>query len=180
MKPEKPKIEELKVGETYNFTLLYTGQRINNKFRFESPTGIHYILGLGDMDAVSPVSAPENGTKNTAPAPKYDPCRKFRKGDKVRLREYNGRPPYDYWHKQVIKNFGAKLDTVLEDEITQELQNAVESCENLLSIARQALWSFRDGDPELAWQILGKAVGYGFFDDEYHRNLIRQYIKENY
>lgn len=35
--------EELKAGERYNFTLLYTGQSINNKFRFESPTGIHYL-----------------------------------------------------------------------------------------------------------------------------------------
>lgn len=50
------------------------------------------------------------------PCPKHDPCRRFKKGDIVRLREYNGRKPYDYWHKQVIKNFGAKLDTVLEDE----------------------------------------------------------------
>lgn len=48
--------------------------------------------------------------------PKYDPCRKFRKGDIVRLREYNGRKPYDFWHKQTIKHFGAKLDTVYEDE----------------------------------------------------------------
>ena len=34
---------------------------------------------------------PTNGTKNTEPAPKYDPCRKFRKGDKVRVVEWNGR-----------------------------------------------------------------------------------------
>lgn len=59
----------------------------------------------------------ENGTKNTETAPKYDSNRKFRKGDKVRLREYNGRKPYDFWHKQVIKNYGAELDTVLEDEL---------------------------------------------------------------
>lgn len=30
---------------------------------------------------------PENGTKNTEPSPKYDPCRKFRKGDRVELKE---------------------------------------------------------------------------------------------
>lgn len=61
-------------------------------------------------------ATPQNGTKNTETAPKYDPCRKFRKGDRVRLREYNGRKPYDFWHKQTIKHFGAKLDTVLDDE----------------------------------------------------------------
>jgi hypothetical protein len=33
----------------------------------------------------------ENGTKNTDTAPKYDPNRKFRKGDKVRVVEYKGR-----------------------------------------------------------------------------------------
>lgn len=59
----------------------------------------------------------ENGIKNTENAPKYDPNRLFRKGDIVRLREYNGRKPYDFWHKQVIKNYGAELDTVLEDEL---------------------------------------------------------------
>lgn len=74
--------EELKAGERYNFTLLYTGQSINNKFRFESPTGIHYILGLGDMEAVSPVSAPEN-----------NPCRELRIGDKVRVRKIHGKLP---------------------------------------------------------------------------------------
>lgn len=76
------KEEELKAGERYNFTLLYTGQSINNKFRFESPTGIHYILGLGDMEAVSPVSAP-----------KHNPCRELRIGDKVRVRKIHGKLP---------------------------------------------------------------------------------------
>lgn len=50
-------------------------------------------------------------------SPKYDPCRKFRKGDLVRLKAYNGRKPYDFWHKQTIEHFGAKLDTVLADEL---------------------------------------------------------------
>lgn len=49
--------------------------------------------------------------------PKYDPNRKFRKGDLVRLKAYNGRKPYDFWHKQTIEHFGAKLDTVLADEL---------------------------------------------------------------
>lgn len=82
--------EELKAGERYNFTLLYTGQSINNKFRFESPTGIHYILGLGDMEAVSPVSAPENA-----------PCRLFKKGDIVRVVKYKGRPFSKFWEPYI-------------------------------------------------------------------------------
>lgn len=110
--------EELKAGERYNFTLLYTGQSINNKFRFESPTGIHYILGLGDMEAVSPVTAPENGTKNTAPAPKYDPCRKFRKGDKVEYLPKDGRELFE------AERLLTQTLTVVEDE--HEKYNRVE------------------------------------------------------
>ena len=93
--------EELKAGERYNFTLLYTGQSINNKFRFESPTGIHYILGLGDMEAVSPVSAPENGIKNTEATPKYAPCRLFKKGDIVRVVKCKGRPFSKFWEPYI-------------------------------------------------------------------------------
>ena len=103
--------EELKAGERYNFTLLYTGQSINNKFRFESPTGIHYILGLGDMEAVSPLSAPANGIKNAEPAPKYDPCRKFREGDIVEPCQVKGR-----WFGTAWKDRSGIRFTVTKDE----------------------------------------------------------------
>ena len=105
-------IEDIKVGETYKLELLC----IYNKEKvvvFETPTGDHMPLRNSDHECVSPA----NGIKNTENAPKYDQNRMFRKGDIVRLREYNGRKPYDFWHKQVIKNYGAKLDTVLEDEL---------------------------------------------------------------
>lgn len=36
---------------------------------------------------------PENGTKNTDPAPKYDPCREFMVGDRVRVRKIHGNLP---------------------------------------------------------------------------------------
>lgn len=36
---------------------------------------------------------PENGTKNTEPSPKYDPCREFRIGDVVRVRKIHGNLP---------------------------------------------------------------------------------------
>lgn len=54
---------------------------------------------------------------NTKENQKYNPCRKFRKGDMVRMVEWKGRKPYDFWHKQTIEHFGAKLDTVLENEL---------------------------------------------------------------
>ena len=107
-------IKDIKVGQKYNFTLL----AIHDKTEcmdalFESPTGMRYFIKQNDYVALSL----ENGTKNTETTPKYDLCRKFRKGDIVRLREYNGRKPYDFWYKQVIKNYEAELDTVLEDEL---------------------------------------------------------------
>lgn len=40
-------------------------------------------------------ATPENGIKNAENAPKYDPCRKFREGDIVRLVEWNGRKLWD-------------------------------------------------------------------------------------
>lgn len=39
----------------------------------------------------------ENGTKNSEPAPKYDPYRKFRKGDKVRVVKWHGRACSKFW-----------------------------------------------------------------------------------
>ena len=110
-------IEDIKVGETYNVRVKV--DRVDTAFNavfFTIEGGdTVYAFGVQDRkihDLISPVIKVEG----VCPPPKYDPCRKFRKGDIVRLREYNGRKPYDYWHKQVIKNFGAKLDTVLEDE----------------------------------------------------------------
>lgn len=64
-----------------------------------------------------------------------------------------------------------------KETVTDALLSAVESCEALLQYAREAHAAFRDGEYELAWQILGKAKGYGFFDDDYHRNMIRQFIR---
>ena len=67
-----------------------------------------------------------------------------------------------------------------KQEVTDELLNAVSQCEELLRYAQHAYAAFRDGEPELAWQILSKARGFGYFDDEYHMKIIRKYIKENY
>lgn len=96
MKPEEQKIKELKVGEIYNV-------RVKVNTIGEAYIGVTPILqgavlspywptsfALGESSAFSPIT-PENGTKNTAPAPKYDPCRLFKKGDRVRVVEYKGR-----------------------------------------------------------------------------------------
>lgn len=56
----------------------------------------------------------ENVTKNTETAPKYDPNRKFRKGDKVKLVARDGRSYIDYDPTTKLRE-GA-FYTVLEDE----------------------------------------------------------------
>jgi hypothetical protein len=107
------KLKDIKVGETYNVrvTVKYIDgyDVVAATIRQDEKEGYRTRFHFEDIPAFSPIS-PET-------APKYNPCRMFRKGDIVRLREYNGRKPYDYWHKQTIKHFGAKLDTVLEDEL---------------------------------------------------------------
>lgn len=55
-----------------------------------------------EKEAFFPIT-PENDRKNSEPAPKYDTCRLFRKGDKVRVVEWNGRKYYDYDHHTELK-----------------------------------------------------------------------------
>lgn len=83
-------IKDIKVGQKYNFTLLAIQDKTEHMDAlFESPTGMRYYIKQNDYVALSP----ENGTKNTETAPKYDPCREFREGDKVRVRKIHGKLP---------------------------------------------------------------------------------------
>lgn len=66
-----------------------------------------------------------------------------------------------------------------KEEIEEELRNAVEACETLHGLAQEAYWAFRDGEHYLAWQILQKSHGYGYFDDEYHQKMILDYIRDS-
>lgn len=80
--------EDIKIGQKYNFTLLAIDkERGRRPALFETPTGKKYFISPEDFESVSP----ENGIKNAESAPKYDPRRKFRKGDKVRFKEHLGR-----------------------------------------------------------------------------------------
>lgn len=101
-------IEDIKVGETYNIRMKVTNKEkdmVEVKNPMVSVYGCDYmIISHKYIHAIHE-------------QPKYAPCRKFKKGDIVRLKAYNGRKPYDFWHKQTIEHFGAKLDTVLEDEL---------------------------------------------------------------
>ena len=66
-----------------------------------------------------------------------------------------------------------------KDEIEHELLNAVQACETVHSLAQQAYYAFHNGEHYLAWQILQKAHGYGYFDDEYHQKMILDYMKNH-
>lgn len=66
-----------------------------------------------EKEAFSEIT-PKNGTKNIKTAPKYDPCRLFRKGDKVRVVERDGRDYIDYDPYTNIQK--SELYTVLENE----------------------------------------------------------------
>lgn len=100
-------IKNLKEGDSLQLDVVFSAD-VDHEILIKAPTEDGHWLS--DVFSPAILSLPPS-------PPKHDPCRKFRKGDIVRLREYNGRKPYDYLHKQVIKNFGAKLDTVLEDEL---------------------------------------------------------------
>ena len=88
-------IEDIKVGETYNVRVKVIGIRADGVDAIyadaEGIAGLH--IGERRVGILRPIIT-ENGTKNTETAPKYDPNRLFRKGDKVRVvEEINGRIP---------------------------------------------------------------------------------------
>lgn len=84
--------EDIKIGERVSlhgyisnmtnkhfFITFHTGFNQYTKVKFEIPALELYPI------------TPENGIENPESTPKYDPRRKFRKGDKVRFKEYLGR-----------------------------------------------------------------------------------------
>lgn len=104
MEKQNLNLEDIKVGETYGVRVKCI--RIDEDgfygFNTETKPSIFRLFNKKDVEtSVFPLPAPENGIKNTETAPKYDPCRKFLWGDKVRVkREVHGRPVYigeDAW-----------------------------------------------------------------------------------
>jgi hypothetical protein len=88
--------EDIKVGQKYKLELLciHSGEKV---IIFETPTGDHIPLRNGDRECVTSINPYEPlklVISNRIPetAPKYDPCRKFRKGDIVEPRK--GREVY--------------------------------------------------------------------------------------
>lgn len=87
------KYEDIKAGETYNVRVKVIGIAKDGVDAIyiddDGIAGLH--IGKRRVGILRPIS-PENAKKNTE-STKYDPCRRFRKGDKVRLVPYRGRAP---------------------------------------------------------------------------------------
>ena len=80
-------IEEIKEGETYNVRVKVVSIDEDGWYKVRtSDETLPFILSPKEKEAFSPIS-PANGTKNTETPPKYDPNRKFRKRDKVRMKK---------------------------------------------------------------------------------------------
>lgn len=108
-------ITNLKPGDPILIHGTYTKTHSDGDIEYEAPyTGPDDKISFSYRSTTpSCVSLPENGIKNTEAAPKYDPCRKFRKGDKVRLVSCRGRLPIPF----ALNAFSmAEILTVEEDE----------------------------------------------------------------
>lgn len=114
-------MEDIKVGELYNVRVKVvdvdddTGE-ITTETVNENGNALGFELcyyATDEVEAFSPITA-ANGIKNTETAPKYAPCRKFRKGDKVELLEqWNGRHPTVFGFNVFTPG---EILTVLDDE----------------------------------------------------------------
>lgn len=108
-------LEYIKIGETYLLPVTVTIIEKLGRIEVTTCNDYEYRLVPSEVKTLRPImqeNAPHqsdddwatkqknlfnimNGIKNTAPSPKYDPNREFRKGDKVRLVQCNGRNPFD-------------------------------------------------------------------------------------
>ena len=114
-------IEDIKIGETYNVRVKVVKNDFGDTGEIATVTVDENgqaidgeIAYYTEADAASFSSiTPENGTKNSEPAPKYDPCRLFKKGDKVRIKTVNGRDSHG-----LAEKMKGKILTVLQNEKT--------------------------------------------------------------
>ena len=112
-------IEDIKIGETYNIRAKCI--RIDEDgfygFNTETKPSIFRLFNKKDVEtSVFPLPAPENGIKNTETAPKYDPCRLLKKGDRVQVKRRNGR-----CNGKAGEYLREAFCTVAEDETQNEL-----------------------------------------------------------
>lgn len=96
MEPEE--LKQLKLGDE-----IFIRARYKDRLRDGDVLFSHSITNVDDKEkeyaewythpenVISSISSPVNVIKNTETAPKYDPCRRFKKGDEVRVVVWNGR-----------------------------------------------------------------------------------------
>lgn len=122
--------KDIKVGNFYHVLVKVLGiNPTNGEITTETANEFGTSLNMEptyfarcEKEAFFPIT-PENGVKNSEPAPKYAPCRKFRKGDKVEYHPKDGRELFE------AKRLLAQTLTVVENEhkefnrVTVEAQN---------------------------------------------------------
>lgn len=160
---------DIKAGKYYNLKLLCV-LRKDKLIAFETPAGGYMLLRQCDLECVSPITPSEPPT-SVGPAPKYDPCRLFKKGDKVRVVEWNGRD---------IARVG-QIGYVVSDERNSKVELAIDgwtkdvyypAChlELVTPVEELCPYSVRHNDAHAAYSIYGpyglSAVNY-FYGDRY-------------
>lgn len=71
---------------------------------------------------------------------------------------------------------------IYKEESAYELQscfaNAVEACETLLTKARELQALAQNEQWQSMLEVLKQAKGYGYFDDDFYRQLIQKHIDQ--
>lgn len=106
--------EDIKEGGIYDVRIVVEQKRdhailacaLSDAGAENKPRFVFYERTVSDFRQ----AAPENGTKNTEPAPKYDLCRLFRKGDIVTPCDVKGRWLSDYWKNKAGQHFVVTKD----------------------------------------------------------------------
>lgn len=170
-------IKDIKVGQKYNFTLLAIHDKTEYMDAlFESPTGRRYYIEEYDYTALSPLPSEQQASA----CPKYDPCRKFKKGDRVEPTYWNGRPPVAAEmraNSEFLPHDG--IYTVLSDERNsiafidyhgKSVFIPVNHLELVTPVEEQGPYKVRHNEAHAAWSIYGpyglSAVNY-FYGERY-------------
>ena len=112
--------EEIKVGDKINIESLVI-RKLHSEEQLitcELPTGLQFHIWQRDFEALSPA----NGIKYTEPAPKYDPCRKFREGDIVEPCSVKGRWLSEAWKNR--KGIHYEVTSDEDDDCVMWVQDA--------------------------------------------------------
>lgn len=104
---------DLKQGQSYIIHAEYDGKDCDGDYVFiAEPTARRLFLHTAAVQAC--VFLPSEPPTLVGSQPKYDPRRRFRKGDRVRVITWNGRSPFDTIHG--LKINPGEVHIVLDDE----------------------------------------------------------------